>query len=238
MSYGFHPTGLFLANHSIFGAFEPPDLGAYLDAVKPHFRPSAVPRVQVYVASFDEVSPWPLTPYLEASVFVSVRHGIMEGWFPLTMPLTKRVPMIGGRLRGFPKKMADVALTETDDGWVGVAQRKGRMLLRLAISGLNAADDGERDPRTHHYGTPILNLRPPLRGPQVVATTIETLTPATATRLEGEMTISADPDLPWAKLLPSTTTGYFETTQGAVVLRHGRVAAKYEVAGGAQPAMG
>jgi hypothetical protein len=233
MSHGFHPTGLFLANHSIFGVFEPSDRDAYLDAITPHFKPSSSPRVQVYVVGFDRVSPWPLTPYLEASVFVSVRHGVMEGWYPLMMPVTGQVARIGGRLRGFPKEMAEITLTENDDGWVGIACKGDQTLLRLAVTNLVPIDEGFRDPRTQYYGAPMLNLSPPLRGPKVIATTVETLEPATSTRFKGELTITADPDLPWARLLEPASTGFFETTQGAVVLRHGRVAAEYVMVGNA-----
>jgi hypothetical protein len=238
MLYGFHPTGLFLTNHSVFGVFEPPDRDTYLDAIGPHFQPSLQPRVQVYVVSFDEVSPWPLTPYLEASVFLSVRHGVMEGWYPLMMPVTGRVAMIGGRLRGFPKEMADISLAETEDGWVGIARKEGRTLLRLEVAGLTPVAERSRDPRTQHFGAPMLNLTPPLKGPKVVATTVETLEPATPTRFEGEMSVSADPDLPWARLLRSSSPGFFETTHGAMVLRHGRVAAAYPATGGVQTAPG
>lgn len=146
MSHGFHPTGLFLANHSIFGVFEPSDRDAYLDAITPHFKPSSSPRVQVYVVGFDRVSPWPLTPYLEASVFVSVRHGVMEGWYPLMMPVTGQVARIGGRLRGFPKEMAEITLTENDDGWVGIVCKGDQTLLRLAVTNLVPIDEGFRDP--------------------------------------------------------------------------------------------
>jgi hypothetical protein len=238
MSHGFHPTGLFLTSHSIFGVFEPPDHAAYLDAIGPHFQPSLSPRVQVYVVSLDKVSPWPLTPYLEASVFISVRHGVMEGWYPLMMPVTGRVAMIGGRLHGFPKEMTDITLTDSPDGWVGTARKGERTLLHLEVTGLAPITEEFRDVRTQNFGAPMLNLVPPLRGPKVVATTIETLEPETATRLQGELTISTDPTLPWAPLLRQTAPGYFETTHGARVLRYGRVAAKYPSTRGVQVALG
>lgn len=227
MSHGFHPTGLFLADHSVFAVFEPADHEAYLDLVRPDFERSQSPRVFVYVVSFDEVSPWPLRPYLEASVFVSVRHGTMEGWFPLMMPVTNRVAMMGGRRRGFPKEMADVSLAETDRGWVGSARQGTRLLLDVAFSASGEVGDDFDDPRSHHFGAPIFNLVPPLRGPKVVGTTIESLGESKATRLAGEITVEADPDVAWAPLLQASASGYFERSRGANVLRHGRVAAQF-----------
>jgi hypothetical protein len=227
MSHGFHPTGLFLASHLVFGVFPPASTEAYLEAVRP-FSPSEKPRVFVYVVSFDEVSPWPLTPYLEASVFVSVRHGTAEGWYPLMMPVTGRVAMIGGRRRGFPKKIADVSLSERVDEWLGAATRNGRTLLRVRVAAESEIGNEFRDPRTHYFGAPVFNLVPPQRGPKVVATTIETLEEPAATRYGGEMRVEADDSFPWNALLPSEPiTGYCERTHGAWVLRHGRVAATH-----------
>jgi hypothetical protein len=227
MSHGFQPTGLFLAGHTVFGVFEPADHGAYLDAVRLNFEPSPSPRVYVYVASFDEVSPWPLTPYLEASVLISVRHGTMEGWFPLMMPVTSRVAMMGGRRRGFPKEMADISLAETDRGWAGSARQDGRLLLSIDFSASGETGDEFDDPRSIYFGAPIFNLVPPLRGPKVVATTIESLEASTVTRLAGEVTVEADPGLGWAPLLQPSVSGYFERSRSANVLRHGRVAAQF-----------
>lgn len=227
MSHGFHPTGLFLAGHSVFGVFEPADHEAYLDSVRPDFEPSQSPRVCVYVASFDEVSPWPLRPYLEASVFVSVRHGTMEGWFPLMMPVTSRVAMMGGRRRGFPKEMADISLTETNLGWVSSTRQGSRLLLSVDFSASGEVGDEFDDPRSFYFGAPIFNLVPPLRGPKVVATTIESLEESKATRLAGEIKAEADPDVAWAPLLQASASGYFERIRGANVLRHGRVAAQF-----------
>jgi hypothetical protein len=227
MAHGFHPTGLFLAEHLVFGAFPPADTDAYVDVVPPPFEPSEAPMVYVYVVSFDEVSPWPLTPYSEASVFVAVRHGEMEGWFPLTMPVTGRVAMMGGRRRGFPKEMAEVALVETDEGWSGSARQDGKLHLRLDLSALRDAGDGFADPRSMYRGAPIFNRVPPMRGNKVVATTIDFLEEPTTTRRLGQMAIDADSDLAWARLLPSHAEGCFEQTRGAKVLRHGRVAARF-----------
>ena len=227
MPHGFHPTGLFLADHSVFGVFEPADRDAYLDAVRPHFGPSQSPRVFVYVVSFDEVSPWPLRPYLEAGVFISVRHGPVEGWFPLMMPVTGQVARIGGRRRGFPKEMANISFSETDSGWAGSSRQDGRLLLSVDLSGSREVGEEFDDPRSHHFGAPIFNLVPPLRGPKVVATTIESIEESKATRLAGEIKVEADPDLPWAPLLQSSASGYFERRRGARVLRHGRVAAQF-----------
>ena len=227
MAHGFHPTGLFLAGHAVFGAFEPSDHDAYLDAVRPHFEPSPSPIVYVYVASFDEVSPWPLSPYLEASIFVSVRHGAMEGWFPLMMPVTSKVAMFGGRRRGFPKESAEITLGETDRGWLGSARRDGRLLLSVEVSAPSDVGDDFDDPRSHYYGAPIFNLVPPLRGPKVVATTVESIGESSASRSTGEMKTEADPGLRWAPLLRPSATGWFERSRGAKVLRHGRVAERF-----------
>ena len=178
MARVFHPTGMFLAGHSVFGAFEPADPDAYVDAIPPPFEPSASPMVYVYVVSFDEVSPRPLTPYREASVFISVRHGRMEGWYPLMMPVTGRVAQQGGRRRGFPKEMAEVSLSESGQGWVGSAVQDNQLLLRVEVAGAREIGNDFVDPGTPYSGVPIFNLVPPLVGPKVVMTTVETLVPS------------------------------------------------------------
>lgn len=227
MARGFHPTGMFLASHSVFSVFPPATERAYHDVIRPPFGPSRSPRILVYVTSFDEVSPWPLTPYREASVFVSVRHGTMEGWYPLMMPVTGRVAMLGGRRRGFPKEMATVSLDETARGWAGSARRDGRLLLGLEVTGVRPIGDEFEDRRSHYFGAPVFTLTPPLRGPRVVATTVETLEERTASRLAGLMQVAADPGSPWCPLLRPIVPGYFERSRGATVLRHGRVAARF-----------
>lgn len=223
----FQPTGMLLAERVVFGVFEPADHGVYVDLIPPPFSPSHAPKVYVYVVSFDEVSPWPLAPYREASVFISVRHGRMEGWYPLTMPVTGRVPLQGGRRRGFPKEMAAVSLSESGQGWVGSAIRDNQLLLRVEVARATEIGDDFDDPGTPYSGVPILNLVPPLSGPKVVMTTVETLVPSVVTRYAGEMTTGADPGYPWSPLLQSGSVGYFEKSRGARVLRHGRVAARF-----------
>ncbi|MGB5168824.1 MAG: acetoacetate decarboxylase family protein [Acidimicrobiia bacterium] len=226
-----HPTGMFLADHFVFGVFEPADRDTYVDLIPPPFSPSPSPQVYVYVVSFDEVSPWPLTPYREASVLISVQHGRMEGWYPLMMPVTGRVALLGGRRRGFPKEMAAVSLSEDGQGWVGSAVQDNRLLLRVEVNRAREIGDDFDDPGTPYSGVPILNLVPPLVGPKVVMTTVETLVPPAVTRYAGVMTTGADPGYPWSPLLQSGSVGYFEKSSGARVLRHGRVAARFTTNG-------
>jgi len=227
----FQPTGMYLADSGVFGVFEPADRDAYGDLIPPPFSPPPSAKVYVYVVSFEEVSPWPLKPYREASVWISVRHGRMEGWYPLTMPVTDRVALQGGRRRGFPKEMAAVSLAESGQGWVGSAIQDKQLLLRVEVSRAREVGDEFEDPGTPYSGVPIFNLVPPLTGSKVVMTTVETLVPPVATRYMGEVSTTADPGYPWTPLLQSGSVGYFEKSRGARVLRHGRVAARFTTNG-------
>ena len=109
----------------------------------------------------------------------------------------------------------------------GIAVRDNQLLLRVEVARVAEIGDDFDDPGTPYSGVPILNLVPPLSGPKVVMTTVETLVPSVVTRYAGEMTTGADPGYPWSPLLQSGSVGYFEKSRGARVLRHGRVAARF-----------
>jgi hypothetical protein len=145
----------------------------YRDMLPEPFEPYEIPQISLFVADYMKVFPWPMTRYQEGAVLLKCRYREDEYWYVYTMPVTRRIPMWGGRRMGYPKYIADeIALKQENDEWIGEVIHKKRCKLRLSFStGL------ERDPRetenilvserSFFHGKSI-NLCPPGQGPAVM----------------------------------------------------------------------
>ncbi|MEV6688203.1 acetoacetate decarboxylase family protein [Streptomyces sp. NPDC051130] len=73
----------------------------------PPLKPAERPLVRANISKVD----LPGYPLGAGSVAVAARHGEVEGWYPLVMPMTHERALIGGReVFGEPKKLGEVTV--------------------------------------------------------------------------------------------------------------------------------
>lgn len=73
----------------------------------PPLKPAERPLVRANISKVD----LPGYPLGAGSVAVAARHGDIEGWYPLVMPMTHERALIGGReVFGEPKKLGEVTV--------------------------------------------------------------------------------------------------------------------------------
>lgn len=145
----------------------------YKEMLPEVFDPHETPQVSLFVADYITVFPWPMTRYQEGAVGLKCKYKGDDYWYVYTMPVTKLVPMWGGRGMGFPKYIAsEISLKQEDDKWVGEVVHKDRCKLSLSFS-----EGVDREPtesekalineKAFFFGETI-NLYPPGKGPGVI----------------------------------------------------------------------
>jgi hypothetical protein len=160
----------------------------------------------MFVVDYTKVFPWPIIPYLEASVVLASSYGGQEGWHVLTMPVTEKVPMEAGRAMGFPKYIADeIRLEEAAGHWQGEERHEGASRLRLEFTpGLTRElEPWEKelwDDPSFFRGECHL-LFPPAEGPHKVRVTFDHRVPPNWSPVMGMVDIAVHPTMPWAGLL-------------------------------------
>lgn len=188
---------------------EPKDVSLYRQ-VLPH--PLTMPRrpiVTLFATDYIRVGPWPLTRYQEWSVLLRCAYNGEEGWFSLTMPVTKWVPMTGGRRIGFPKYIADeITVKHMGETVVASGKHKGVTQIKLEFRpGLTRSlTDWERqlmdDPTFFKAGDTFL-LVPPGKGPRMLRITLENVVQPNWSPCPGMVQVQVDPSENWAGLIPS-----------------------------------
>ena len=102
----------------------------------PPLKPSAFPMAMAFVANYPKTD-FGLT-YRESALFISAVYKGVEGNYCLAMPVTDDMAMVYGReYYGYPKKMAEVHITQNGDNYEGWTERRGFrfMKVRAALSG-------------------------------------------------------------------------------------------------------
>ena len=124
--------GMFREFEGLTTHFKPRDVDLYRKLLPPQFGVPSQPIVTIFVADYLRVHPRPLVRYQEWSVLLKAERGDDSGWFSLTMPVTRWLPMIGGRHLGFPKYVIDeISLSTGPDGRVARARYRNLMQLTL-----------------------------------------------------------------------------------------------------------
>lgn len=66
-------------------------------------------RLCLVFVDYECVAPRFFAPiYREMALCARVSFAKIEGWYPLCMPVTRFIPMLGGRFAGFPKSVKDI----------------------------------------------------------------------------------------------------------------------------------
>ena len=109
----------------------PTDPAVLASVLPPPLSPPAEPLVKVGVSRVDIGRGLP--PFGAGTFAVAARHGGLDGWYPLLMPMSSEQAVIGGRETfGEPKKLAKISLEEEGDRVVGTVARMGVTIITVA----------------------------------------------------------------------------------------------------------
>ena len=186
---------------------DPADHDLYKKLIPQPFEMPAQPIVILFAADYLKVSPWPLTRYQEWAVLLKCAWNGVEGWHCITMPVTKWLPMTGGRRLGFPKYVVDsISVMKQGQGWVAQSIFKGKDQLRMEFQpGLtrSLADwetELNSDESFFKQGDAFL-LFPPSQGPRTKRIHLNHVVPAQWSPQEGMVQVSVDRQEPWVDLI-------------------------------------
>ena len=218
-------AGMFQAYRGISTYVAPTDPELYRSLLPNVFSMPKQPKVFLFVVDYKKVIPWPMSPYLEASVVLASSYRGKEGWHVITMPVTKVVPMKGGRNIGFPKYVADeIRLEKVSKGWCGEERHESVSRLRLDFTpGLTRElkpweEQMWADPAFFQGSCHL--LLPPGEGPEKIRVTFDhRVQPAWSPEM-GMVRITVGSEMPWAGLIAETTVapGAFNTFVGGTNL--------------------
>jgi hypothetical protein len=166
-------NGMFRKFFGINSLIHPVNTAKCRELLPDQFDMPKTPQASAFVVDYTDVYPWPMTRYQEGAIFIKCLFAGKEYWYTYTMPVTKFVPMWGGRGMGFPKYMADsILLNKSSDACQGTVTHKGKTKLKLDFTkGLKAEPfESERfitEERSFFIGS-VINLHPPSKGPKVI----------------------------------------------------------------------
>ncbi len=204
----FEPRGgMFREFEGLTTHFEPKNFSLYRKLLPEAFGIPSQPVVTIYVADFIRVVPWPMTRYQEWSVLLKSEWKGKEGWYSITMPVTKWVAMAGGRYLGFPKYIADeITLARSGETRLATAKYKGVVQLALefqpGITRQFAPWQKELAENESFFKGDAHQLVPPGRGPWAQKITLCHVTEPKWSPVHGMIRVRADPGELWAGLVP------------------------------------
>ncbi|MBU0996223.1 MAG: acetoacetate decarboxylase family protein [Proteobacteria bacterium] len=201
----------FRANQRITVVTAPEDLNLYRNLLPVQFDLPEHPMVLISVVDDFEVGPWPLTPYLYSFISLRCVYKGEEGWCPITMPESKLIAVLGGRVMGYPKYLADnISFIQYGDSWRGEVVHDGRLEILMEFTP-EIKDNPpiwvrEKWPLDLEK-SPTFNLMPPSKGPkvQVVRAVVEKNAKPVSEVTNGTVRITIAPEIPGAKLIKSGT---------------------------------
>ena len=187
--------------------FKPKDLSLYRKLLPEAFAVPSVPVVTIFVAAYLRVVPWPATRYHEWSILLKSEWKGEEGWYSVTMPVTKWRAMAGGRYLGFPKYVVDeIALTTTGGTRFATAKHHGRLQLALEFNpGATrhlAAWESQLAENVSFFKGNVHLLVPPGRGPRAQKVMLSHVTEPKWSPEHGMIKVRVDPGESWANLIP------------------------------------
>lgn len=134
-----------------FTALYETDPGLVAQVLPPPLVAADRPLVKVSIATVEIDRPG--IPTFGAGTFgVACRHGDVDGYYPLLMPMSTEQSVIGGRETfGEPKKLARIELDRDGDDVVGTVSRMGVTILELRGRVTGEVDPPEPFERTDFY---------------------------------------------------------------------------------------
>lgn len=227
---------LFLPQGGMFREFfgvktylEPKDHSLYRRLLPEPFSMPDLPIVVIFVADYAKVFPWPMTRYREWAVALKSIYKGEEGWHVITMPVTKWVPMLGGRYLGFPKYIAEeITLTRDGENWKAQGRHKGVLQLTLEFQPGKTRQlaqwEKEQLENEAFFPDYVHQLVPSGRGPRVQKVRLVHMIPPKWAPVLGMVRISVDRSETWAELVPDEimSPGVFNHFKGGINLVPGR----------------
>ncbi|PKN89302.1 MAG: acetoacetate decarboxylase [Deltaproteobacteria bacterium HGW-Deltaproteobacteria-1] len=126
---------------SVFWETEPAIIERLLP---PPLKPAATPVAMAFVANYPKTG-FGVT-YRESALFVSAEYKGVEGNYCLAMPVTDDMAMVYGReYYGYPKKMAEVHITQNSDNFAGWTQRRGYRFMEVQAKLTGKFNDPEAE---------------------------------------------------------------------------------------------
>ncbi|MEZ5141143.1 MAG: acetoacetate decarboxylase family protein [Acidimicrobiales bacterium] len=123
------PSGIETWSTSLTATFLT-DPEAVASVLPPPLSPPAEPVVKVGVSQVDLGGRMP--PFGAGTFAVAARHGDVDGFYPLLMPMTTEQAVIGGReIFGEPKKLAKIALDREGDALHATVARLGTTIIEI-----------------------------------------------------------------------------------------------------------
>ena len=194
----------FKQSRRVIITLEPADLDTYREVLPEQFDMPEHPLVQLHMIDQTDVGPWPLTPYKEACVNLRGAYQGEDGWHIVFLPVSTWVSKYAGRTMGYPKFLADqVSFEETAGGIKSEVKHKGRSLLLVEFTTGEWQDQPVWIKEGWDLGGPVLNLMPPGEGPDVITVGMSGAMPPSTIVEKGTAFITADPDQPFAGLIPA-----------------------------------
>ena len=129
------------------------------------------PAISLFIVDYTDVHPWPMSPYGEGGMFLRCHYKGQDYWHTLSMPVTRKVPLWGGRYMGYPKYLADtIFVKEGDTHWEAIIQNKGKTILGFrfregVVRDVSSLELGLISQNSFFWGGDSLNLYPSGRGP-------------------------------------------------------------------------
>lgn len=227
----------------IFTVVEPADLALYRELLPAELDMPEVPAVGVFIVDYQVVVPCPMRPYLEGALGIKGVYKGEEGWHTVTMPLDLNSARLGGLGVGFPKYMAEVTLTGSDENlpeddneeagsYEGIVTDEGvvRMSLDFTPGLTRPLTPFEEDvlasglPRLEGIGFqkgPISSTGDPSEyGPSLYRITLVDKVQANWESVLGMAKIHISPDDPWAGLIApdADAVGLFQVFSGGKIM--------------------
>ena len=199
--------GMFREFEGLTTHFKPRDVDLYRKLLPPQFGVPSQPIVTIFVADYLRVHPRPLVRYQEWSVLLKVERGDDSGYFSLTMPVTRWLPMVGGRHLGFPKYVIDeISLSTGPDGRVARARYRNLMQLTLefragATRRLESWEQELAENESFFKGN-NLQLVPPGRGPRATKIMLHHVIPPKWSPEPGMVRVRVNPGETWGGVVP------------------------------------
>jgi Acetoacetate decarboxylase (ADC) len=181
--------------------FEPADTDLYRRLLPAPFTVPDQPLVSVSAIDYLKAAPWPLTRWQEWSVMLRCKWRDSIGWYPVTAPVTRWLPMSAGRYLGYPKYVVDSILVTPSSA---LAMHRGVQQLAMhfepndAPSAEWAADLLADDAL---FKSDIYVVVPPGTGATAQRVSYSYVE-AHWTTVAGTVRLAVDARQPWAKLMP------------------------------------
>ena len=199
--------GTFRELEGLVTHFEPKDPSLYRKLLPEPFEMPSQPVVTVYVVDHVRVFPWPMVPCQDWSVQLKSEWKGEEGWYSVTMPVTRWFPVISGRYVGFPKYIVDeITLARSGETRVATAKNKGVVQQALEFhpgtTRQLAPWEKELAENKSFFKGDVHVLVPPGRGPRAQKIILRHVTPPKWSPEHGMIRVAVDPSESWAGLVP------------------------------------